>query len=1754
MAPVYFDIVSRIVGMEAAAAKVVSEATRAGDRAGTSFADAFKRKVLGTSSGMSASMTAQVNAAASSLESASARVQKAKNAEADAAGRARVAEAQLNDARLRYAADSAKVVAAEEKLAAAKRGEAAASAEVTAATNAQTRAQETLTARQQTATAATGTMAAGLKSAALIGFGAFAIGAAESIRSAGDFEASQERLVTTAGETREQLGLVSQGLLDMAGKVGYSAQELSTAMYTVESGGYHGADGLKIMQAAAQGAREEGSHLTPVVDAVTTALTDYHLPADQAARVTSQLISAVGHGKATFEEFTGALSQVLPQASTAGMSLEEVTGALASMTIHGMSAQQASQNLNDAITHFNSMTAPMRSEIEQLGLSAHDLQANLGKTGIAGTVQQVAEAIMQHMGPAGTVMLDTFKKSQLATQDANTMFAALPPEAQKVAKAITDNQLSFAEYRKTAGGLTVDMKKLVDQWMSVHTTANGFNDLLKKGGDSQQTFAAAMQKATGDMASYRVATMLTGENAESANQAIRDIGAATAEADGSVLHWHDTQSTFNQKLNEFKGSVGAAAIGIGDDLLPAATKMVGWLSTGAGWLQEHKKVGDGLVVTIGGIAAGWLAWKVASGTFSLVKAGISGIGSAMDAIKGTPAAVGKAFNAISDGASAAYRIAGDARAFVALRVEAAKNFVMTTASAAAEATKTAAAWIAESARAAGAWTVMQTRAAASFVATKISAGLEAASAAAAWVGSQASAGAGWVAMQTKAAGAFVATKAAAVVNAAETAGAWVVQNARVVISFVAVEGAAIAAGIAQKGMAAATWLLNVAMDANPIGVVIAGLALLVAGVVYAWNHFDWFRDAVKAVWRWMKDAGAWIGREFMAIWHGLGDGVHTALTIVHDTWNWVYDHAIKPTGALIGEALGLVKDGFKNTVDWVGEQWGRIEKLVGTPAVAIIDVVYNNGIVKLWNGIAGVFHLGELHPVDTSKIPHYALGGILPGYSPGVDNFLVPTVGGGAAALGGGEAILRPEVTRVVGAEFVHGVNGAAMRGGVSGVRSYLGGVPHFATGGIFGDIIDFGESVIDGAVDVAKFTARLASDPVAAVRGLFAPVLDRAAAAPGGGSDDGSSTWRDMLISVPGRFVDAVIDKAKSWISGGSEGGVPFVGSPDLEGWITQAIQIAGVGEGWRPGLNTLIGRESGGNPNAINNWDGNAAAGDPSRGLMQTIGSTFETFRDKSLPDNIYDPVANIVAGIHYIQSRYGVSVDGSDLPAKVQQANANAAPMGYATGGIVPGATTTQKPVSGPEMALQQIREHVNTMYAWGGSDLATGVDCTGLIGDAIQIAQGAANPTQRLGDTASLLAGQWPHVLSGASKSDVFAIGANADHAAATILGTNFEARQTGERIRYGSNAASAWDPQFTAQFHVDSGTFNPPYAPTVSTSSSSKETPGEKAAALRASGQKQLDAARKSDESAEKHDKSAADYEAKAQHAQELADKASGTARDRHLSAVKNYQDRARTAREAADKARQQADDHRKKAAEYEEKAKQAESQPAGKGKSGESGGLLTFEQLGERAGGIAANAFLETFGLKDTLLADPNKSPLLRIAGSLGNLKVQGQPVFISPLQHLGPQRAQVIPEQLQTQAAPQVQAIPQVQALPEQLQAPTNFDADADLDSDAGADQLQLTDADELSDELPATHDAGGLVPRGLSIVNNKTGGPEQLAVLSPQQQKLGPAEQPRRFGDSGRSAPLLHIENWHTHGDGQADARAVARELNIYAGALAR
>ena len=65
-----------------------------------------------------------------------------------------------------------------------------------------------------------------------------------------------------------------------------------------------------------------------------------------------------------------------------------------------------------------------------------------------------------------------------------------------------------------------------------------------------------------------------------------------------------------------------------------------------------------------------------------------------------------------------------------------------------------------------------------------------------------------------------------------------------------------AASFGLKGLAAAQWLINAAMAANPIGIVITVLAGLAAMVVFAWNKFEGFRGFMTGMFSAIKEFGS----------------------------------------------------------------------------------------------------------------------------------------------------------------------------------------------------------------------------------------------------------------------------------------------------------------------------------------------------------------------------------------------------------------------------------------------------------------------------------------------------------------------------------------------------------------------------------------------------------------------------------------------------------------------------------------------------------------------------------------------------------------------------------------------------------------------------------------------------------------------------------------------------------------------------------
>jgi cell wall-associated NlpC family hydrolase len=446
----------------------------------------------------------------------------------------------------------------------------------------------------------------------------------KSIKSAGDFQAQMVKLTTTAGETGTltsgNLKTVSDGILRLAGDTGTAVNALGDAMYKVESSGFRGADAVRVLTAAAQGARLEQADTVTVANALTSVMTSYNLKADQATRVTDMMVAAVGHGKLTFQEFSGSISQVLPLASSLHMSFAEVAGAMALMTNHGESADYATQHLRFTINAMAAPNAQAVKEMDRMGLSSVDLAGHLGERGLAATLQMVSEAVQHHMGPSGLVLVDTLNKSKTAAADAQIMLNQMPPSLRKVAQEFADGKITVGEWRGIIKGMPVDQADLARQFATVTDRVRGFNDFLKAGSPAAQTYQDAMKKITGGQVGLQTALELTGVNAPIVAENIRDIAAAGEHAGKNVKGWGDIQASFNFQMDSFKDRIHASGIQIGLVLLPAATSFMKTLSELLGplfrWVGAHQQLSAIILSAVGGLGlfvTGVLALSKAAG-------------------------------------------------------------------------------------------------------------------------------------------------------------------------------------------------------------------------------------------------------------------------------------------------------------------------------------------------------------------------------------------------------------------------------------------------------------------------------------------------------------------------------------------------------------------------------------------------------------------------------------------------------------------------------------------------------------------------------------------------------------------------------------------------------------------------------------------------------------------------------------------------------------------------------------------------------------------------------------------------------------------------------------------------------------------------------------------------------------------------------------------------------------------------------------
>lgn len=551
-------------------------------------------------------------------------------------------------------------------------------------------------------------------------------------------------------------------------------------------------------------------------------------------------------------------------------------------------------------------------------------------------------------------------------------------------------------------------------------------------------------------------------------------------------------------------------------------------------------------------------------------------------------------------------------------------------------------------------------------------------------------------------------------------------------SMVTMRVVSLATAAALRVVAIAQGILNAVMRANPFAIVITIIGALVGAFIHLWNTSVTFRNIVTGVWNAVKNTISWVWENvikrvfnaFKSTYEAIGRGFSNFVDGVSRAWNKIKKIMAAPINFVI-------KYVYNNGIRWA---WNKVADVVGFGKLPEgREIKFSRGGVVPGYGPANDKVHAALSPGEGVLVPEltraigprnimqanrYARSGRLGGPAgrrgrggdSGVwrsmkkiaDNIPGASVSsayrpGDSGWHGSGNAIdivgpLRsiavflarrfPQSTQIIyggmggpGNPFPNVFHGRPhwyrsdaadhldhVHWAMANTEMFSGSAR--VQGGGIGALLDW----IGGA---AKTTIEALTNPVQFIRNKLGQ----------------GTKWVQAAAKFPVKIVksgvDWLWDKITSFesenpnVRGGRHHGGAKVGSNVLR-WSSTVLQALTQLRQPHSLLSKVLRRmdqESGGNPNAVNNWDINARRGTPSKGLMQVIQPTFDRWAGPYKNYPIMHPLANIYAGLNYALNRYGSIATAMDKPG------------GYRNGGwLMPGGLAYNE-TSKPEAIFNQ-----------------------------------------------------------------------------------------------------------------------------------------------------------------------------------------------------------------------------------------------------------------------------------------------------------------------------------------------------------------------------------------------------------------------------------------------------------------------------------
>lgn len=178
------------------------------------------------------------------------------------------------------------------------------------------------------------------------------------------FEYAMAKVQSIAQVSDSDLQTMSKDIREVGTEMGYSAGEISEAVYQAISASVSAGEAIGFVKDATKLARAGFTETTTSVDVLTTAINAYGKEANTTKHIADDLITTQNLGKTTVDELAQSMGTVIPTASALGVSLDQLSTMYVLLT---------KQGINTANT-----TTYIRAMMNELSDSGSDVSETLG--------------------------------------------------------------------------------------------------------------------------------------------------------------------------------------------------------------------------------------------------------------------------------------------------------------------------------------------------------------------------------------------------------------------------------------------------------------------------------------------------------------------------------------------------------------------------------------------------------------------------------------------------------------------------------------------------------------------------------------------------------------------------------------------------------------------------------------------------------------------------------------------------------------------------------------------------------------------------------------------------------------------------------------------------------------------------------------------------------------------------------------------------------------------------------------------------------------------------------------------------------------------------------------------------------------------------------------------------------------------------------------------------------------------------------